>query len=53
MKTFEIKFTTYGKPRSIRIEGAASLTEAVKTAEMVLGAFNADVDIYGAFEVYK
>ncbi len=54
MKTFEIKFTTHGKPHSIRIEGAATITEAVNAAEMVLHKFlNAEADICGAFEVCK
>ncbi len=54
MKTFEIKFTTYGKPHALRIEGAASLTDAVKAAEMVLHKFlNAEANICGAFEVCK
>lgn len=53
MKFFEVKYTTHGKPHSIHIEGAASLTDAVKTAEMVFSAFHAEADICGAFQVYK
>ncbi len=54
IKTFEIKFIIHGKPHALRIEGAASLADAVKYAEMVLHKFlNLNTDICGAFEVFN
>lgn len=54
MKIYNVKYLAYGKPHTIRIEGARNIPDAVQTAETVLNTvYKLGADIYGVFEIYR
>lgn len=54
MKIYNVKYLAYGKPHTIRIEGARNIPDAVQAAEAVLNmVYKLGADICGVFEVYK
>lgn len=53
MKIFKVGYDINGKLNALRIERAANMVEALKTAETVLKAFAPAAEISSIIEIYK